>query len=592
MPSNFHHETKHITTSLLAIPSVSPSVDDENRCADKIAELLLAPFLDSTNAPELSPIFWSATDGRNNVACLLESRHPQNSGATIILMGHFDTVGVDDFIALGKSARVADPARLAFAPDELARVLANVLAEKNRNDELTELEQSAFAALQSGQWMFGRGSVDMKSGLASIMSVLREFARPQKDGTRLIDSLRGNLLLLACPDEETESVGILSALEKLIQLRAEKKLNYLGVINADYTAPRDADESARYVYSGTVGKLLPSFYILGVRTHVGEIFRGVDAAHIAAELVSEISLAPEWMDDWHGEVGGQLVREVAVPPVALHMRDLKTSYNVETAGEALVYVNWLTLTRTPTQAMTLMRTAAESALQRVGARRDAAHSGFSSLGGQAPRPPMWSAAVVEYAQLVARVRSGWDESAPASGVSFESWLENRAREISMTVKDGREFSQRLVAEVASLSGLSGPAIILFFGPPYYPSMAPQSNALTGALAKVLPHIPAPIQLRGFYPYISDLSYAGIDAGVDVRDIARNLPLMDLTDSHGAPFSALTSGHLEAVRQLGCAVINIGPFGRDAHGMYERVHMPYSFGIAPQIIFETIQHALG
>ena len=590
MPSNFYNETKYITISLLTIPSVSPSVDAENRCADKIAELLRAPFLDSNASPELSPQFWPTSDGRKNVTCLLESRHPENTGRTIILMGHFDTVGVDDFVALGKSAGVRDSQNLAFAPDELARVFASVLGKKNRDGALTELEQSAFTSLESGEWMFGRGALDMKSGLAIIMAVLREFARVQKDGTRLIDSLRGNLLLLACPDEETESVGVLSALENLIQLRDEKTLNYLGVIYADYTSPRDADESARYVYSGTVGKLLPSFYILGVRTHVGEIFRGVDAAHIAAELVSAISLAPEWLDAWSGEVGGQTVREVAVPPVALRLRDLKPSYNVETAGEAFVYVNWLTHTLTPTQAMTSMRTSAESALERVRARLDSAYSGFNSLGGQAPRPPGWSGVVLEYAQLVERVRLGWDES--KSAISFESWLESRAREISATVKDGRELSQRLVAEVVSLSGLSGPAIILFFGPPYYPSLSPQSNVLTDALARVLPHIAAPIQLRGFYPYISDLSYVGMDAGVDVQGLARNLPLLDLADVQGIPFYPLTSARLEAVRALGCAVLNIGPFGRDAHGLFERVHMPYSFGVAPQIIFETVRQALG
>ncbi len=43
--------------------------------------------------------------------------------------------------------------------------------------------------------------------------------------------------------------------------------------------------------------------------------------------------------------------------------------------------------------------------------------------------------------------------------------------------------------------------------------------------------------------------------------------------------------------LNCPVVNIGPFGNGAHGLYELVHMPYSFETVPQIIFETIVSTL-
>jgi arginine utilization protein RocB len=53
--------------------------------------------------------------------------------------------------------------------------------------------------------------------------------------------------------------------------------------------------------------------------------------------------------------------------------------------------------------------------------------------------------------------------------------------------------------------------------------------------------------------------------------------------------SLDSNKLTEIKALNCPVINIGPFGRDAHGLYERVYMPYSFETAPQIIFETIKN---
>jgi len=575
-------DVRETTKFLIAIPSISPDMNAENRCAEKILELLSQPFRGTTETPEFHPIFWNTDDGRKNVACLLKSRNPNSTGKTIILMGHFDTVGVEDFGRFGDSS-------IAFQPDELAKAIKKNLDQKFQAGLLDSSEESAYMALQSGEWMFGRGSVDMKSGVAVNITVLREFARVLENGQRLIDDLAGNLLFLACPDEETESVGILSAVPELLNLREKENLHYLGVINTDYTAPRDVDENERYIYSGTVGKLLPSFYILGVRTHVGEIFRGVDASHIAAELVRHINLNPNWTDVWHGTLGDESITEVALPPVALQMRDLKPSYNVETAGEAFVYVNWLTLTLTPEQAMFKMKEAARVALDTVRARRDESFGHFVSLGGQAQNPPAWTFSILDYETLYETATKQW-ETGKHEG-QFSDWLKAKAEEFESLAQDGRQLGRMIVAELAKVAGINGPAVITFFSPPYYPSIQPQENEITRAVASALKQVHAPIQMRGFYPYISDLSYVQLDSNVEIESLKMNMPLFGLTDSKEKLYYPLDSGKLTSIRALNCAVINIGPFGRDAHGLYERVHMPYSFEVAPELIFQTIQIAL-
>ena len=47
-------------------------------------------------------------------------------------------------------------------------------------------------------------------------------------------------------------------------------------------------------------------------------------------------------------------------------------------------------------------------------------------------------------------------------------------------------------------------------------------------------------------------------------------------------------NLAAIQEFNCPLINIGPFGKGAHTLYERVHMPYSFEIVPEIIYQTIK----
>ncbi|HMS00222.1 MAG TPA: M20/M25/M40 family metallo-hydrolase [Anaerolineales bacterium] len=569
--SRWFDTVRVITEALVSIASVSPDVEAENRCAEKIHELLA---VDS-----LSPTFWDTDDGRKNVACLLKSDNPNNTGRTIVLMSHFDTVGIEDFARFGDS-------NIAFQPEELAKVMR---AAVERKDSLTASEKSTLIALQSGEWMFGRGSVDMKSGVAINIALMREFSRKQGNGKRWIDELAGNLLFLSCPDEEAESAGILAAVPELLKLREQEALNYLGVINTDYTAPRDTDENQRYIYSGTVGKLLPSFYILGARTHVGEIYRGVDASHIAAELVSRINLNPEWIDTWQGSLGGEVITEVAPPPVALHMRDLKPSYNVETAGEAFVYFNWLTLKMTVGQAMHKMKEIARASLEAVSKRQEESFKSFSSQGGQAQVPPEWISSALDnvlgYDRLYEIAARQWKMQ--TRKISFNDMLKEKTEKFFSEAQDGRQLSRMIVAELTKVAQISGPAVILFFSPPYYPSARPQENELTLAVKSALGRSNEKIQFRGFYPYISDLSYVRLDEGFEAGFLKNNMPLFGLDDGNGKLYYPLVERTLVDIRALNCPVVNIGPFGNDAHGLYERVHMPYSFVTVPQIISETI-----
>ena len=42
---------------------------------------------------------------------------------------------------------------------------------------------------------------------------------------------------------------------------------------------------------------------------------------------------------------------------------------------------------------------------------------------------------------------------------------------------------------------------------------------------------------------------------------------------------------------GLPCINLGPWGRDYHQWLERVHMPYSFGVLPELVWDITQALL-
>lgn len=147
-------EVREITQTLVTIPSTSPNKKDENKCANQIIRFLLS----NTG---LKPQRWLTDDGRYNVMCLLKANHSRNDNATIILLCHYDTVGVNEFENFGLDKT------FAFDPDKLRTELLS-------KDSLPE---NVKKDLENKDWMFGRGCLDMKSGIAAHIAVMRNLWR-------------------------------------------------------------------------------------------------------------------------------------------------------------------------------------------------------------------------------------------------------------------------------------------------------------------------------------------------------------------------------------------------------------------------------
>ena len=87
----------------------------------------------------------------------------------------------------------------------------------------------------------------------------------------------------------------------------------------------------------------------------------------------------------------------------------------------------------------------------------------------------------------------------------------------------------------------------------------------------------PIKLRNFFPGISDMSFLG-----------GNLPAADaaLVNANTPPRLLQRAGS-DPILSLNLPTVNIGPWGRDYHHRNERVYMPYSFGVLPELIWRVV-----
>ncbi|HCW72630.1 MAG TPA: peptidase M20, partial [Clostridiaceae bacterium] len=113
---------------------------------------------------------------------MMKGRKDGNDKA-VVLIGHIDTVGTSDYGALEE---------YATEPLTLMRKLSELNLPANVREDLS-----------SGNYLFGRGALDMKSGVSVIINLLETASKDP-------DSFSGNLVAAFVTDEEGNSKGMLS----------------------------------------------------------------------------------------------------------------------------------------------------------------------------------------------------------------------------------------------------------------------------------------------------------------------------------------------------------------------------------------------
>jgi arginine utilization protein RocB len=477
---------------------------------------------------------------RYNVLAFVKGKKG-NSNRTIILMGHMDTVGIDDFNQLKEQA---------CSPDELMEALKK-----------EELPNGAKEHLDSGDWLFGRGVLDMKSGVAINLYLLKYYSEHPEE-------LDGNLLFLAECDEEDSSHGVLTALKTLKKWKKEHGFEYIAAINSDFVSPRyDGDEN-RYIYKGTVGKLLPSFFITGAETHVGSAFEGLDPNFIAAELTKQINYNPELCNEAYGET--------TVPPVSLKQTDLKPSYTVQTALSAYVYYNFFIHSWSPRDVLGKLKEQAMIAFTNALASFEERYRKYSEISGEPYFEHPWKARVFTYEEMEQLLIG-------ENGDKFINHMnEFKQNLLKSTELDTRMFAARVVEEAWKWMKDKSPAIILFYSSLYSPRIEMTGktddelnliNALDKAVAEIQPEYKHPIVTRNFFPYISDMSFMALSDDEDgINAVSKNNP--GWGTKHYVEY--------QDIRDINVPVINIGPYGLDAHKKLERMEITYSLEIVPNL----------
>ncbi|ATW26782.1 M20/M25/M40 family metallo-hydrolase [Candidatus Formimonas warabiya] len=539
---------KKVTFDLVKVPSRVRQAGEEKDFAFKLRDMIgeIPYFAKHPENVMLVPLEGDQL-GRYSVLALLEGE--EESPETVILLSHFDTVGTGDYGELEPYA--LDPG--------LLKEKMKAMRDKYSQDVQDDLDADA--------WIFGRGTGDMKAGVAINLCVLREFSQ---DAARM----KGNILFICAADEEAMAKGAQAAAKKVYRMVRDQKSDFLGLIKTDIMLRRYPDDDHNYLYLGTIGKYLLSFYICGVPSHVGECFAGVDSNLIASKLVDRISMNCDFSDEAE--------EEITPPPVTLKQTDLKEVYDVQLPYESQVYFNYFTYTKTPSQVLAVGKREACRVMEALKEQYLAEKEYFHRKAGIPHTPRPLEANIYTYDEFYEKVVTEKPHLRRELAVFAEGYQYHEADETKLSLaivrklfKESKEFHEQK------------PCIIVYLAPPYVPRVyvkgeTEKEKHFIDSLERAVTEDNNHIKIRKFYPYLSDMSWFGMSDEIsDIEILKANTP----------GFHRTCTVELEPLTELKIPGVNIGPYCKDPHQATERLYMPYSFDYVPRLICRTVKNLL-
>jgi len=470
---------------------------------------------------------------------------------TVVLIHHNDIVDIEDYKNLKSYA--FNPEKLE---DELFKYKDN-LSNESKYD------------LESRDYIFGKGTADMKSGGAIQLALIKEYSS--------IKNLKGNIILLSVPDEENLSSGMRGAVLLLDELRQKYNLKYKLMINSE--PHQRVEKNVGIISEGSVGKMMPFVYIRGSMSHVGKVFEGFNPVNLMSDIVRKTELNIELSDFINGES--------APPPTWLYLKDRKYHYDVSMPISIAGCFSVLTLNKTPQELMKNIKDICIDSFNRIIDEMNYKYKAFREKNNKKNRKLPWETKVVTFHELYNEAYENYKEQFIKNYNKEFSNIKQKIKNNEVTIIEG---NFRLVDFIFEYIKDLSPKVIIGLIPPYYPNVSniyldldPSIKDISDSIINYAKDEFNQKYIKEyFYTGISDLSYSSIKNGEMVEtSLMKNMPF----------YGELYSIPLEKIELNSMPVINIGPWGKDFHKLTERVLKDDLFYRTPKLLNYTISKVL-
>ena len=531
---------------MVEVPGIS-GTESEKMTAYKVEELLreIPYFRDHPENVKLIPLVDDPFE-RSIVTGFMELN--PDCPDTVILTGHYDVVDVEEF-------------------GHLQDIAYNVEEITKRINEMP-LDEDSQKDFESGEWIFGRGTADMKYGHALCMELMKHYSEEK--------SIKGNLLYVAVCGEETNSEGMLRAVPFFNQLAEEKGLKYRALLLTEcYMMEDQAGDNNRYIHYGASGTIMPMFFFAGESTHGGEPFLGIDPTLMSTQLYHKLEMNTDFCQ--------QSLGETTPPPVCLKMQDLKGTYSASIPLYAVAYYSFITVQLNPDEMNSRLLKLAEASMQDAIRFMDEKAAAYAKLTGEEPIRHRYAPCVKTYRQL-------YDEVCADYQGDLDADLKAYAKEMQDKKMEMQDIAVSLVKRVYELYKDKKPMIILAFIPPYYPDVYLSKEG--EAAAKLMrccdeiidyarENFGETLKMKDYYMGISDMCYTGLTEGMNFDNVFENL----------AGINMIYQFPEEDLKKFKVPGIVLGGYGKDFHKHTERLHKHYNFDVLPYLYIQLIDKLL-
>ncbi|MBR5000592.1 MAG: M20/M25/M40 family metallo-hydrolase [Firmicutes bacterium] len=488
--------------------------------------------------------------GRKNVWALRLADDPAAATAsavpTVVLAGHMDTVTTANFE--GMEAYSRDP-----------EALEEAFRKQGAGEAPVALPMKAWTKddLASGEWIFGRGTADMKGGMSVYLDQLFQGAKDK------------NLLFIAACDEETYSVGMRAAANLMVELKERFDLDYKLLFMGESHL---RDERGSVYFDGTIGKMTVNIVVRGIPSHVRFYYGANNAILLASQLCAAI--------DGNAALTERYKTEVTPPPSVSYFRDTKPRYDVTLAESVDMSLVQFLFRKSPAKAMEdLVSIAKQVAADNQKRIREQYELWKGDLAVNCT-PLSGETEVLTFGELKTRVKG-------LMGPDFDAWYDAEVEAVVIERNAGtcsmNDATNRLVHALLNKYKTDWPLVVIALAPPMYPGFTnadflPEDHMILGLPDLICEFCREELGYEAYFDHyfggIADMSYAACIYGAEESAVVgENMPL----------WGSCYNIDFDAIRKLQIPVFNIGPFGRDIHTGQERANKKSLMDETPRLI---------
>ncbi|WP_432408782.1 M20/M25/M40 family metallo-hydrolase [Wukongibacter sp. M2B1] len=471
-----------------------------------------------------------------------------NGEDTVVLMNHHDAVDIYEYGELRDTS---------LKPEELKKALKQL----NLDDDVVK-------DIESDEWIFGRGTADMKAGTAIQMWMTYKASS--------IENFNGNLLFLSVSDEENLSAGMRGAIKLLVDIREKHGLKYKSIINSEPFSKED--DGSGIIYEGSVGKFMPVIYVRGKKSHIGQIYTGLNPSYLLSMIHTRIELNVDFSDSVDGEM--------SPPPSWVYLRDRKKCYDASIPEASAAYFSMLSLYTSPKEIIERLRNNCEMAFVECIDNINKSYREFCRRANKEFIKLPWKPRILTYSELYNMVLEKHGEGFLEKFNKLVCISKDKMVSGEINIQ---EATIRLVEEVVEFLDDKEPLIVLAISAPFYPHICNRDIGLTKEDEFIdivnkfsLSKWGQGYKKRNYFMGISDLSYTGLLSSDSV---------INTIESNTPGWGSLYYIPFDNLKSLSMPTINIGPWGKDLHKITERVLEEDVFYRTPQIIANFIDKIL-